>query len=118
MTGFQLRRWEPDPTLALVNRRAEAWLTSSADVATNAARRQAPVRTGRLRNSIVSLPLERRDGRMKAGVWAQAPYALWVEIGTRRMRSQPYLGPALETVRDAAAALVGQIRVGVVEARP
>jgi len=117
MTTFQLRKWNPAPTLALVERRAEAWLTSSTDVATKAAQRQAPVRTGRLRDSIVSLPLEQRGGRMTAGVWAQAPYALWVEIGTRRMRAQPYLQPALETVRDATAALVGQIRVGISEVR-
>ncbi len=118
MTTFQLRRWEANPTLALVNRRAEVWLTSSTDLATIAARRRAPVRTGRLRDSIVSLPLERRNGRASAGVWAQAPYALWVEIGTRRMPAQPYLRPALDAVRDAAPALVGQIRVGIVEARP
>lgn len=117
MTTFQLRKWDAKPTLALVERRAEAWLTSSTAVATNAARRQAPVRTGRLRDSIVSVPLKRRGGRTTAGVWAQAPYALWVEIGTRRMRAQPYLRPALETVRDAAAALVGQVRVGIREGR-
>ncbi len=117
MTTFQLRKWDAKPTIDLVERRADAWLTSSAGAATTAARRQAPVRTGRLRDSIVSLPLEHRGGRTTAGVWAQAPYALWVEIGTRRMRAQPYLRPALETVRDAAAALVGQVRVGIREAR-
>ncbi len=113
MTNFRLRKWNSDPTLALVERRTEAWLASSTDVATKAARREAPVRTGRLRDSIVSLPLERHGGRMTAGVWAQAPYALWVEIGTRRMRAQPYLRPALDVVRDATASLVGQIRVGI-----
>ena len=117
MTNFRLRKWNSEPTLALVERRAAAWLVSSTDVAMKAARREAPVRTGRLRDSIISLPIERRDGRMTAGVWAQAPYALWVELGTRHMRAQPYLRPALGIVRDAANALLGQIRAGVNEVR-
>ncbi len=115
MTTLELRRWGPNPVRQLVRRRADVWLAAASGVAATEARRGAPVRTGRLRDSIAPLPLERRDGQATAGVWAQAPYALWVEIGTTRMAAQPYLEPALETVQDATGALVGQARVAVPE---
>ena len=47
---------------------------------------------------------------LHGGIWAAAPYALWVEIGTRRMAAQPYLRPALNAVRTAAADLMAQVR--------
>lgn len=55
------------------------------------AKRIVPVRTGRLRNSIgISDP-----GPRSVVVDATAPYAGYVELGTRYMRAQPYLRPAL-----------------------
>ncbi len=113
MAQFRLTRWQPEPALALVRRRGDAWLAASSAIAAQDARRRAPVRTGRLRRSIVPLQLRPDRSGSRAGVWARAPYALWVEIGTRRMRAQPYLRPALTTVRAAAHLLISRIRVGV-----
>ena len=113
MTTLRLTRWHPQPAVQLVRRRSDAWLGASADLAAADACDRAPVRTGRLRRSIVALPLRRPDGRARSGVWARAPYALWVEIGTRRMRAQPYLRPALDAVRGAANTLVALARIGV-----
>jgi HK97 gp10 family phage protein len=55
----------------------------------------APVDTGALRNSIYT---ERQDD---ITYWVIAPvaYAAYVELGTSRMRAQPYLVPALEGMR-------------------
>lgn len=47
----------------------------------------APKRTGRLRDSI------RASGFM---IEARAPYSRFVEFGTRKMKAQPFLRPALE----------------------
>lgn len=63
-------------------------------VATDA-RRAAPVRTGRLRSSIRVAKVDRDRAVIEAG----APYAGYVELGTRYMRAQPYLRPALYRLR-------------------
>ncbi|MCP8307958.1 MAG: HK97 gp10 family phage protein [archaeon] len=51
------------------------------------AKRKAPVRTGKLRDSI------RASSFM---VEARVPYAAYVEFGTRKMEAQPFLRPAIE----------------------
>ena len=113
MTRIELRHWRPGPTRALVDRRAAAWLGGATALAWSDARRRAPVRTGRLRASIIPLPARGRGGRARAGLHAQAPYALWVEIGTRRMRAQPYLRPTLTTIAAASPVLLQRIRGGI-----
>jgi HK97 gp10 family phage protein len=50
-----------------------------------------PYRTGRLRNSITYTVA---DGQLT--VMATAPYAKYVEFGTRRARAQPYIRPAID----------------------
>jgi HK97 gp10 family phage protein len=59
------------------------------------ARLLCPVRTGNLRNSIQPGAVEISDTEVSADVEARMEYASFVEYGTRRMRAQPYLTPAL-----------------------
>lgn len=59
------------------------------DVAAEA-RTRAPVRTGELRDSIT---VQEGDGGVQ--VVAAAPYAAYVELGTRHMPAEPYLMPSL-----------------------
>ena len=66
---------------------------TSAAVAVEASR-IAPRRTGRLAGSIRSYIVNDFRARVEAG----APYALFVELGTRRMAAQPYLRPALARI--------------------
>jgi HK97 gp10 family phage protein len=56
-----------------------------------AAMRNAPVRTGHLRSSIYATVKD-----FVAQIGAEATYALFVEVGTRYMRAQPYLWPAIQ----------------------
>ena len=107
---FRLVRWQPGPAIIQVDDRARIWLVLASVHAALAARERAPVRTGRLRRSIVPLPLQRDRGRLWTAVWASAPYALWVEIGTRRMAAQPFLRPAAEEVGRRAPRQPGRGR--------
>ena len=63
-----------------------------------AAQRLAPIETGELRASIGYVEA-RKFGKpvlyITAGSDSQAPYAAYVELGTERMRAQPYLRPAV-----------------------
>lgn len=55
------------------------------------ARKLVPVRTGYLRSTIYSKIRE-----WVAEIGAEAPYAMFVELGTRYMRARPYLFPAVQ----------------------
>lgn len=74
---------------------AEQIVEAVAEAMVTHARRLAPVRTGRLKNSLVA----ERIGNAVWLVGTDVPYAAFVEFGTRRMRAQPYLGPSLEWAR-------------------
>ena len=55
------------------------------------AKKLVPVRTGYLRGTIYA-----RVQEWVAVVGADAPYALYMEFGTRYMQARPYLYPAIE----------------------
>lgn len=61
------------------------------------AQQNAPVDTGTLKRSI---GLEITDGGMTAEVEPTADYAPYVELGTRFMEAQPYLGPAFNEQKE------------------
>ncbi len=60
------------------------------------ARRHSPVRTGYLRSRNKGvLHGWTTGGILRATLENDAPYALFVEVGTRRMRAQPFLQPGM-----------------------
>ena len=67
------------------------FLTSWAADVKAAAMQTVPVRTGYLRSTIYATIKD-----WVAEIGADATYALFVELGTRHMRAQPYLYPAIE----------------------
>lgn len=89
-------RWTPGWERHLA-RRSEDLLQGLAPRMESEAYRLAPILTGELRESIQATVGQ--DGRgvrlvLAAGVGGLAPYAPYVELGTSRMRAQPYLRPA------------------------
>lgn len=60
------------------------------------AKRQCPVDTGNLRNSITHKQLDENTEIIGSNV----EYAPYVELGTVKMRAQPYLRPAVENHWD------------------
>lgn len=62
-------------------------------VAEGYAKRACPVDTGRLRNSITHIVDE---GTSHVIIGTNVEYAPYVELGTRRQKSQPFLKPAAE----------------------
>jgi HK97 gp10 family phage protein len=74
-----------------IQRHVHRYLASfAADIKTEA-KRLVPVRTGYLRSKIYA-----RIQEWVAQIGADAAYALFVELGTRHMRAQPYLWPAIQ----------------------
>lgn len=68
-----------------------------------AAKVLAPVDTGNLMNSIMA----EQAGALTWRVYANADYAIYVEMGTRKMSARPYLEPAL---RQTWPTLVAKLR--------
>lgn len=62
------------------------------------AKQLAPVDTGRLRSSVAH-ELGRDERGLVARIGTDVTYAIYVELGTRRMRAQPFLRPALDAAR-------------------
>ena len=74
-----------------MQRQVYRYLRSWASDVEAAAMQNAPVRTGHLRSSIYA-----KIEDWVAEIGAEATYALFVELGTRWMRAQPYLYPAIQ----------------------
>ncbi len=74
-----------------MQRQVHVFLASWAADVKGEAMRLVPVRTGHLRSTIYA---EIKEWIVEIG--AEAAYALFVELGTRRMRAQPYLYPAIQ----------------------
>jgi HK97 gp10 family phage protein len=70
-----------------VHRQLESW----AETVKILAKQLVPVRTGHLRDSIYA-----KISEWVAEIGSEATYALFVELGTRRMRAKPYLFPAMQ----------------------
>ena len=76
--------------LAMQNRIQQRLVEWAGDVKADA-ERLVPVRTGYLQSTIFS-----KSQQWQIEVGAEAAYAAAVEFGTRNMRAQPYLTPAVE----------------------
>ena len=64
-----------------------------------AAKRNAPVDTGRLRSSITRSNVVRNGDSLEVAIGTDVEYGPYVELGTSRQRAQPYLRPALDAAR-------------------
>ena len=69
------------------------------------AQNRAPVQTGTLRASI----RVQQVGPTHARVVVGADYGLYVEMGTRHTRAQPYLGPAVTAVKGSFLAAMRKV---------
>jgi HK97 gp10 family phage protein len=74
-----------------LQRHVHRYLASLAADIKAEARRLVPVRTGYLQSTIYAKIQE-----WVAEIGADAAYALFVELGTKHMRAQPYLWPAIQ----------------------
>lgn len=73
----------------------QAKLLEAAQAGAQDAARRAPVDTGRLRGSIHA---EKLDG-WGARYGTDVEYALYQELGTYKMRAQPFLRPSMDRVK-------------------
>ena len=76
-----------------------AAVQTSVNAVVQEAKAIAPVRTGYMRDHIVGA-VEDGDKTVMGTVTSEAPYSGFVEFGTVRMDAQPFLRPALDTVRE------------------
>lgn len=93
--------WNDRPLRNFITRELERRMFLTVTLLKNEAQRICPYRTGHLRGS---LQAEVEPGGRRAWYGSRAPwrgeasvyYALFVELGTRRMSPRPYLRPPLQ----------------------
>jgi HK97 gp10 family phage protein len=74
---------------------AEKMIASATLATEDQAVQLAPVDTGNLRGSIS----HRFAGSLEGVVFTSVEYAPYIEYGTRKMRAQPFMRPAVDEVR-------------------
>lgn len=82
----------------ILNALDKIWI--SANKIADDAREIVPVRTGRLRDSIVAETPEITGNEIRCVISANVDYAIYVEMGTWKMRARPYLKPSLYKNKD------------------
>jgi len=88
---------------ASMKARVQQRLQELADSIKETAQRMAPVRTGYLRSTIFA---ETAEWTVKVGT--SAPYAAYVEFGTRFMRGRGFLSQAVEAYSPQLVNIIGQ----------
>jgi len=97
---------------ASMKERVQQRLQELAESIKETAQSKAPVRTGYLRSTIFS-----KVSEWNVRVGASAPYAAYVEFGTRFMHGRRFLSQAVETHRLQLVNIVGQaVHESIVEA--
>jgi len=110
--GWDEFRLKMERTDASMKARVQQRLQELADSIKETAQRIAPVRTGHLRSTIF---VETVEWTVKVG--ASAPYAAYVEFGTRFMHGRRFLSQAVETHHPQLVNIVGQaVNESIVEA--
>lgn len=94
-TGVNIRwKWMDDKFFRKLDPLLENALEMSTRELADDTRARAPVKSGKLRNSIET-EMDETDRHEKFGrVIARAPYALFVEYGTRYRSAKPFMRPA------------------------
>jgi len=72
--------------LASIEAQAEGALDVGAGAGQDYSKEECPVKTGRLRDSLV---IERE--RLKRSIWTDVPYSIFVHQGTYKMAARPFL---------------------------
>lgn len=93
---------------AQVRPKTEVALAKAAFDTQIAAIKRAPVDTGNLASSLVAT----RTGDLRWQVTAHAEYAIYVEMGTRKMAAQPYLLPSLQEVWPSMMQALRNVGIG------
>ena len=92
--GFKLD-WFGDRIVKMVKDKNDAKMRATGEAIVARAKQLVPVDTGKLRDSI-GYTYRQSDSTLTIHV--DMYYGLWVEAGTRYMRPQPYIRPALNEV--------------------
>lgn len=88
-------RWLGAAVVAAVEKRIDTNMRAAGQAIVTRAQQLAPVRTGRLRAGI---GFTYRQSDKVLSIYDDVPWAIFQEFGTRNMRAQPFIRPALNSI--------------------
>lgn len=97
----QIRQDNTEIVLNGIKDAIEKSLETSGILVSNAAKKECPVDTGRLRNSIT----HQKSGDKSVDIGTNEKYGKFVELGTSKMRAQAFLRPAAENCQAKIATI-------------
>ena len=79
-------------------------LREAGDVVKEAIQKEAPIRSGKLKESITVSRVKNKDGakRVEVGPDKDVFYSRFVEFGTVKMKANPFMARGYETSKDSA----------------
>lgn len=92
-------------------------LQAAAKIIQESASQKAPRRTGTLASNIEvgKVNLTASGGEIPVGPNKKAFYGMFVEVGTSKMRAQPYLRPAIDESKGAATSEFTKVLKAAIE---
>lgn len=88
-----IKNWRGDELVSQVKAEVDTRMRRCGEAMVTAAKQRAPIRTGHLQASI---GYTYRQSDQTVQLYADAPYAIFVEFGTYKMIARPFLRPAME----------------------
>lgn len=97
--------WHPNQFLSSLENELGEKLALSAEVIKTNCKAEAPVKTGKLKGDIDVISVDKDTLEAKIGNSDSVPYAIHVELGTRRMSPRAYLRRGFQNSIDAIVAI-------------
>ena len=99
-------KWYPQKLLKTLDRRTNFLADDIAREAVSKARELVPVKTGALQASIQADVTKHNEEMKEAVIFSDKEYAASIELGSRNQPPQPFLQPALDSVRNKIRSMV------------
>lgn len=96
--------WHGDKVLGRLRDMLADRLEAAAEVLAEEARAESPVDTGMLRNSIAPDPVDR--DALAVDIVVHAEHGIYVEMGTRKMRANPFMRRAIARSKSLIMAIL------------
>ena len=103
-------KWYPEKLLKTLDRRTSFLADDIALEAVSKAKEMVPVKTGALQASIQADVSKHNEELKEAVIFSDKEYAASIEFGSRNNAPQPFLQPALDSVKNKIRSMIDKAK--------